>query len=258
MLKIKTLIINGDDFGLTKSCTLAIAEAFKQGKITSTTMCANGAYFKDAVKLAEENSLQNRIGIHINLTEGKPLTEPISHDSFFCCADGFFHGQIDRRKKLAKEQNLNVFREVAAQIDKLISNGIEITHVDSHHHIHTAPNLTDIILQVMKEYNLQKLRISRNIGDIQIHKKLLKDLFNLRLKLKGYKSIELFGSLNDIKHEINEDKSLELMVHPDFNCNNELIDRVNYDDMHRPTGCLLKFDSSFLNKYRLCSYHEVV
>lgn len=258
VLKIKPLIINGDDFGLTKSCTLAIIEAFRQGKVTSTTICANGEYFEAAVKLAKENNLQNKVGIHVNLSEGRPLTGPISCDGFFCDRNGIFHGLIDRNRKLTKEQCCNVSKEISAQIDRLISSGIKITHVDSHHHVHTAPNLTDIFLQIMSEYKLRKLRISRNIGDIQITKRQLKNLFNLRLKLKGYKSTELFGSLYDLKDKIHEDKSLELMVHPDFNCNDELIDRVNFDSMNCPEGCLLELDRSFIDKYRLCSYYDGV
>lgn len=258
MLKIKSLIINGDDFGLTKTCTLAIIEAFKQGKITSTTICANGEYFEDAIKLVSKNNLQNRVGIHVNLTEGKPLTEPISYDSFFCNTNGKFHDKIDRRKLLTKEQCENVFEEITAQFEKLISNKIAITHVDSHRHIHTAPNLTNVFIKVMKNYNLKKLRITRNIGDIQIVKKQLKILFNLRLKLIGCETTELFGSMEDLKREVNVNKSLELMVHPDFNYNNELIDRVNYDDMNNPVGCILAFDSDFLDKYRLCSYYDGV
>jgi len=255
---MKPLIINGDDFGLTQTCTLAIIEAFKQKKITSTTMCANGEYFEDAVKLVNENNLQNKIGIHINLTEGRPLSKPIIGDTFFCDKSGFFHGKIDRRKKLTKDQSRNVCDEIVAQMDKLISNGIEISHVDSHHHIHTAPNITDTFLLVMREYRLKKLRISRNIGDIQFIKKQLKSLFNLKLKMMGYKSTELFGSLNDLRGKIDEDKSLELMVHPDFNCNNQLIDRENYDDMNHPVGCLLEFDRGFLSQYTLCSYYDGV
>ena len=43
------VIINADDFGLNEHCSLAIAEAFKKGLITDTTMVANGEYFDDAV-----------------------------------------------------------------------------------------------------------------------------------------------------------------------------------------------------------------
>ena len=40
------IIINGDDFGMTESCTGAIAAAFGRRLITDTTMTANGAVLK--------------------------------------------------------------------------------------------------------------------------------------------------------------------------------------------------------------------
>lgn len=255
---IKSLIINGDDFGLTKSCTLAIIEAFKQGIITSTTICANGEYFEEAVRLIFENNLLNRVGIHINLTEGKPLTKVIAFDSFFCDSSGAFHGKIDRRKMLSKEHKENVFKEISAQCEKLIANKIVITHVDSHRHIHTAPNLIFEFLKVMKKYNLDKLRFTRNIGEIPIIKKQIKNFSNSGLKFMGYKSTEFFGSMEDLKSKVDVNRSLELMVHPDFNTSSDLIDRVNYDDMLNPIGDILEHDRVFLKKYKLCSYYDGV
>ena len=67
-------MINGDDFGMTESCTKAICLALKKGLITHTTMLANGACFEAAVTLAHEQGIIDKIGWHIDLTEGKPLT----------------------------------------------------------------------------------------------------------------------------------------------------------------------------------------
>ena len=66
------IIINADDFGLNKSCSQAIALAFSEELVTDTTIMANGEYFDDAVKLAEKHGFFDKIGIHLNITEGKP------------------------------------------------------------------------------------------------------------------------------------------------------------------------------------------
>ena len=96
------LIVNADDFGLTESCTKAIAEAFRLGLISSTTACANGEAIENAYRIANENGFLDRVGIHINLTEGAPLTEGIKNDPFFC-ESGVFHGKINRLKKPGKK-----------------------------------------------------------------------------------------------------------------------------------------------------------
>ena len=46
------LFINGDDYGMNRSCSCAIAEALGRGLIDGTTMMANGEYFDEAVKLS--------------------------------------------------------------------------------------------------------------------------------------------------------------------------------------------------------------
>ena len=66
------LIINADDFGLSKSISDGIVEGIKKGYITSTTVMANMPYAEYAINQAIENNI-NCIGLHINLTVGKPI-----------------------------------------------------------------------------------------------------------------------------------------------------------------------------------------
>ncbi len=55
------VIINGDDFGMNKRCTLAIAQAFGEGLITDTTIMANGELFDYALSLARQQGFSDRI-----------------------------------------------------------------------------------------------------------------------------------------------------------------------------------------------------
>ena len=47
------LIVNADDYGLTESCSKAIAEAFEKNLISSTTACANGEYIEEAFAFSQ-------------------------------------------------------------------------------------------------------------------------------------------------------------------------------------------------------------
>ena len=71
------LIINADDFGLNTTVNNAIIESFKKGFINSTTILANMPGFNEGVALAHENNIVNKIGIHLSLTEGDPITNEI-------------------------------------------------------------------------------------------------------------------------------------------------------------------------------------
>src|SRR5690606_12544549 len=71
---IRRVIINADDFGLSSDENRTIIVAFQQGLISSATLMANMPAFEEACSLAREYGLQGRIGLHFNLTYGKPLS----------------------------------------------------------------------------------------------------------------------------------------------------------------------------------------
>lgn len=256
---MKALIINADDFGLTESCTDAIIRAYHEGKISSTTICANGGYFEKAVNLAFKNRIENRVGVHLNITEGYPLTDKIRKDRFFCNADGAYNGCINRTKLLTHSQKVAVYNEFIMQIQKVRSTGINITHSDSHHHIHTAYNITPIAMSALKASSIQKIRICRNIGEIQFAKKLLKVIYNKYLLSKNFSSTDLFGSIKDFENEdlSKDEKSLEIMVHPDFDKCGRLVDRVGLNENNTPVGKELILCTEFLCNYTLCSYYDL-
>ena len=47
--------------------------------------------------------------------------------------------------------------ENSAQISKIINAGIEISHIDSHHHIHTDFWILVEVLKLAKKYNISKI-----------------------------------------------------------------------------------------------------
>ena len=61
------LIINADDFGLSKSITDGIIEGIKGGYITSTSLMVNMPFAKYAIDEAVKKNI-NCIGLHVNLT----------------------------------------------------------------------------------------------------------------------------------------------------------------------------------------------
>lgn len=251
------LIINADDFGLTKSCSLAIAEAFGKNLISSTTACANGDYIKEAILLAREKGFENKIGVHLNITEGKPLTGDIKNDSFFC-EGGEFHGKINRYKKPTEAEILHFKKEISAQIERIKELGVEPTHIDSHHHIHTAPYLINTVKEVAREYGINKIRIHRNVGKIKFYKKFGKTVFNNRLTKDGFITVKKFGSIEDF---ISDSAAIskydcEIMVHPDYDNSGNLIDRVETNE-NENYGRPLSAIKDIVKDKSLISYGEL-
>lgn len=218
------IIINADDYGYDKTVTNAIIDAFSKQLITDTTMMANGEAYEYAIEMIREKSISDRIGFHMNLTEGEPLTEQIKKLKSFT-TDGRFHGNISRSCILNKDEKEAVYKEISAQMKKLIDSGIQISHADSHHHIHTVFSIAPIFLKVCKENGINKIRIHRNIGDIPFYKRCIKNSYNLWLRKNGITTVKNFGNINDMKYTGLLD-NMEIMVHPDYDSHGVLIDRI--------------------------------
>ena len=72
MKKNKKIIINADDYGLSKSFNKGIEEAYLNGFLTSTSVRINGKmYSKEGMKLLKERCPDIGVGLHLNIVEGK-------------------------------------------------------------------------------------------------------------------------------------------------------------------------------------------
>ena len=252
------IIINADDFGLTESCSKAIARAFSENLISSTTAMANGEFIEQAYRLACDNGFMDKIGIHINLTEGVPLTESIKSDAFFC-ENGEFHGHINRLKKPTKKQLEELKEEVIAQVERLKGMGFKISHADSHHHIHTDVFFEKTIKEVLFAYGINKIRLHRNFGDIRFYKKIVKKLYNDKLHKQGFITTEKMGSMEDLsKYPDTVKKGVsEIMVHPDFDKDQKVIDRIDWDEQGYPVGEKLETIKNYISDCKLISYRDL-
>lgn len=230
------ILINADDFGWSTSCTEAILQCFEKEYITSTTMCANGEAFEEAVRLVKQTPYKDRVGIHFVLTEGRPLTEAIGRNPRFCDDLGVFHGKVNRYMPLDKVSRHQVLEELTAQAQRFMDSGLVFHHADSHHHIHTAPVILPLVRDVADKFEIKQLRIHRNIGKISALKKWMKQLFNIVLGKKAYS--DCFGSFEDVasRPEILGRKGvLEIMCHPDLDGWGILVDREG-GDYKSPSG----------------------
>ena len=83
------LLINADDFGMSVSVNEAIDICIKNNWIQRTTIMVNMPQTEEAVYLARKNKYLDKVGLHINLVEGMPLTHKIRQTSL-CNETGEF------------------------------------------------------------------------------------------------------------------------------------------------------------------------
>lgn len=151
-------IINADDFGISHTVNVAIENAIKHNHITSSTIIANGPAVDEAIKIAKKYP-NISFGIHLNIIQFSPLS---SRDTFnkynLLDKNGeFIEGKIFQTK-LSKELLSAIKNEFESQINFLISNGINISHIDSHQHTHTIWDLRNILIEIIKKYNIIRVR----------------------------------------------------------------------------------------------------
>lgn len=237
------LWINADDFGFSKSCSDAIYFCLENDLITTTTACSNGDFFDYAISLIKNSPHSNKIGLHINLTEGKPVSLGIRLNRKFCDSNGMFIGYPHRYRRLSKQDKKDVLDEMQAQVDLFLKSGLSINHLDSHHHIHNSFRILPLFIELAEKNYIEKIRILRNCGKMSFFKKIYKSILNR--KLKKYAFTQAMCGMDDLLVlDKNNNRLLELMVHPDFNREGALIDRNN-DDYNNPTGDLLKMPDGF-------------
>lgn len=228
------LFINGDDYGMNRSCSCAIGEALGRGLIDGTTMMANGEYFDEAVKLSFECGFQGKIGVHFNLTEGRPLTKEITKITAFV-RDGFFHKEYLRSPRpLTNAEQAAVYSELSAQVTKIKQAGINVTRADSHHYIHTIEHLAPIIARVCREQGIRQIRLNRTFDTSERPAVTVGRISNDFWRKNGFDTTDNFGRPADLQSGIVRGYT-EIMVHPDYDKNRILIDRTGLSDGY-PTG----------------------
>lgn len=152
------IIINADDFGMTKSVNRAIFEIAKVGSLTSTTVMVNMPYAHEAVDLLPLNI---SIGLHFNLTEGKAVSEPSKVPSLVD-ASGNFLGKPELIKRISagKVKQEDVLTEMESQYNKLYELiGDRVDHMDSHQGLNKLGVVSKALLQFGKKKKIPAIRV---------------------------------------------------------------------------------------------------
>lgn len=201
---MKKIITTADDLGIDKETNDAIKECFEHGTLMSSCLMANGKAFDDAVENVIKNNPNLEIGVHIDIIEGKSLTQ--SGKSILIDENGKFKNSYfeiilkSYDKKFLKE----VEEEITAQIEKILSAGITPVYINSHVHTHAIPNLFKLFCKIAEKYSIPYIRTQ---GELPYYTTGLKRHTTLRYFLNIIKNIllNIFTFINKIeikKHNI--------------------------------------------------------
>ncbi len=212
------LIINADDLGRSPEINDAIANLFVKGLITSATLMANAPYLEDALRKIP-GAFRQALGVHLNITEFRPLT---AHPGWQGWVDdqGCFSLQAFQEKPITTRLREAILAEWSAQIVQLRDYGLRVSHLDSHHDVHTDIRLFWVLKRLQYRFRLRKIRLAENLV-VGHHPLFLKNrLWNWALcscppaaiTTAGFAQFATF--LNEGRHRRLPYPSLEVMVHP--------------------------------------------
>lgn len=157
------VIINADDLGKDHLVNEAIGNALIKGHITSSTIMATSETWDEVHKIVNFNP-QASFGIHLNLTEGKALTNSeVLKEEGIVDANNFFVRSNKAKAFYEKKVLSAIYDEWDAQINKVINiEKINVTHIDSHHHVHMHGCYYEILALLAKKYNIHYIRRQHN------------------------------------------------------------------------------------------------
>ncbi|POT57601.1 chitin disaccharide deacetylase [Citrobacter amalonaticus] len=207
----RLLIVNADDFGLSKGQNYGIVEACRNGVVTSTTALVNGEAIEHAAQLCREVP-DLAVGMHFVLTLGKPLT----------AMPGLVReGRLGKWIwQMAEEDTLpldEIAHELECQYQRFIDLfGREPVHLDSHHHVHMFPQIFPIVAQ---------FAVKRGIA-LRVDRQIVLNAADLPMALRSSQgfSSEFYGEeisetlfLKALESSASRgESSLEVMCHPAF------------------------------------------
>lgn len=153
------LFVNADDFGLNTECNKGVLYSFSMGYIDKVSLIVNTNASDEAVLLSKRHNFTDKVGLHLNLTEGVPLTDAIKKTSF-CDSEGYFIPYNPRSKKrVFSFKNINSIRcEIEAQIKKFMSYGYALNFVDFHNDIFFNLPVWLALRPLLNKYNFQYIR----------------------------------------------------------------------------------------------------
>jgi chitin disaccharide deacetylase len=177
----RRVVLHADDFGMSRSVTDGILQGFSAGLLTSASLLANAPDASRAVQVwkdleqdrAAESlaSLPTRkhlcdpdrsfdLGVHLNLTQGRPLT-----------ADRYPAELLDRKGRFPGIFQLfwrlwlygGKFREaiedeLSQQIQFLLDRGIRPTHLNGHQYVEMVPAVTEVVVSLLDRFRLGTVR----------------------------------------------------------------------------------------------------
>jgi len=167
------IVVNADDFGLSADTVRATIDAVNAGHVTSATLMPNAPASAEAIEFARSASGVS-FGVHLTFV-GDGDERPVSSSQGVPVL-------VDRAGKLRRTNVVRLAavlgrlpvdqlaREIEAQVAWARSRGVEVSHVDSHRHLHKYGPFREALARALPRLGISRVR---NVQDVYLRRPLL-------------------------------------------------------------------------------------
>lgn len=181
------LVLHADDFGMNPAVNSGILISFRHGLLTSTSLLANAPSAEAAcgdwpLLVTEHETAKLRssgvreelgdsrlpfdLGIHLNLTQGQPLTgdryppQLLNEHGWFPGIGPLFH----RLSRADAATLASVAAELRAQIEWMCDRGLRPSHLNGHQYVELIPSVSAMIPELLSRYSIPVVRVACEPG----------------------------------------------------------------------------------------------
>ncbi len=163
-MEINMIYFCADDYGMSACGNSRIENCIENGVLNKVSVLPNGEISDFKHRLSGSDTT---LSLHINLVEGRPLSEPndvdllISDNGYFkySFVGLFFLSISNKRKEFEKQIYIEIQNQV--KVWKMAMGENTSISIDSHQHTHMIPLIFKTLMRVIEDegLNIQSIRI---------------------------------------------------------------------------------------------------
>jgi predicted glycoside hydrolase/deacetylase ChbG (UPF0249 family) len=154
----RLLVVNADDFGLTRAVSRGILRAGKDGVVTSVSVLAVAPAFAETAGELAASGLG--AGVHLAAVGEDPPLLPHARIPSLTDEEGRF--PLDWKAFLARARRVRpeeLEAEFAAQIETARSAGLFLDHLDAHQHLQLLSPVREVVLRLARRFGIGTIRV---------------------------------------------------------------------------------------------------
>jgi hopanoid biosynthesis associated protein HpnK len=159
---LKRLIVNADDFGLSREVNAGLVRAHREGILTSASLMVAEPAAPEAAQFARENPNLD-VGLHVVVCKGRSVLGAARLGRAVSASGEFIDKPVTAGMRYYFDKSIRAAMtdELRAQVERHLELVGYLNHIDGHLNLHVHPLFADILVDLAVEYKVPCIRLPR-------------------------------------------------------------------------------------------------